>query len=309
MTSAVHNSTPTLGTRRWPEPGALLQLLKPVTWFAPMWALACGVVASGADLSLRWTFLLGAIVLAGPLACGTSQIVNDWFDRHVDAVNEPNRPIPSGRVPGRWGLGFAVVWTLLAAAVAWLLGPVVFGAAVLGLVLAWAYSAPPLRLKQSGWAGVMAVGLSYESIPWFTGAAAVGAGWPPASSTAVAVLYGVGAFGIMVLNDFKAVEGDKQHGVRSLPVQLGVRRAAQVACLMMLVPQLVVVGLLLSWGQAVHALIVGILVSVQVGLMLRFLRDPTRHAVWYSASGVTVYVLGMMVSAVALRGLATGAVG
>jgi hypothetical protein len=56
------------------------------------------------------------------LLCASSQAVNDWFDRHVDAINEPNRPIPSGRMPGRWGLYVAVLWTLLSLACAAALG-------------------------------------------------------------------------------------------------------------------------------------------------------------------------------------------
>lgn len=295
--------------RRWPEPKALLELLKPITWFAPMWALACGVVASGVPVLERLEFLLGAIILAGPLACGTSQVVNDWFDRHVDAVNQPERPIPSGRVPGRWGLGLACLWTALALAVAWLLHPVVFVAASIGMALAWAYSAPPFRLKLSGWAGVIAVGLSYETLPWFTGAAAVSAGWPRAESSLIALLYGVGAFGIMILNDFKAVEGDKAHGVRSLPVQLGVKPAARLAVAMMLAPQVGVVALVWSFGFETHAAVVAGLIVAQGFLALRFVRDPSRFAVWFSAWGVTVYVSGMMVSAFALRGIALAAGG
>ena len=94
----------------WP---AYLELLKPITWFPPMWAFGCGIVSSGASLAERWPFALAGILLAGPLVCGTSQVVNDWFDRHVDAINEPQRPIPSGRVAGRNGLYFAIVWTLV----------------------------------------------------------------------------------------------------------------------------------------------------------------------------------------------------
>ena len=44
---------------------------------------------------------------------------------------------------------------------------------------------------------------------------------PSPPSLALALLYSAGAHGIMTLNDFKAVEGDRQMGVRSLPVQLG----------------------------------------------------------------------------------------
>ena len=63
------------------------------------------------------------VLLAGPLVCATSQAVNDWFDRHVDAINEPQRPIPSGRMPGRWGLCIAIGWTALSLLVATVLGP------------------------------------------------------------------------------------------------------------------------------------------------------------------------------------------
>ena len=66
----------------------------------------------------RWSFVLAGVVLAGPLVCATSQAVNDWYDRHVDAINEPNRPIPSGRIPGRWGFYIACLWTVLSLAVA-----------------------------------------------------------------------------------------------------------------------------------------------------------------------------------------------
>jgi chlorophyll synthase len=61
--------------------------------------------------------VLVGIVLAGPITCGMSQAANDWCDRHVDAVNEPDRPIPSGRVPGRWGLHVALAMTVLSLAV------------------------------------------------------------------------------------------------------------------------------------------------------------------------------------------------
>ena len=42
----------------------------------------------------------------------------------------------------------------------------------------------------------------------------------------VAALYSLGAHGIMTLNDFKSVEGDRRMGIRSLPAMLGTERAA-----------------------------------------------------------------------------------
>ena len=287
-----------------PTFSAITELFKPITWFPPMWAFSCGVVASGIAMSGRWGVALVGIALAGPLVCATSQAANDWFDRHVDAINEPQRPIPSGRMPGRCGLYIAIIWTVVSLLVATVLGPWGFGAAVIGLLLAWAYSAPPVRLKENGWWGNAACGISYEGIAWATGAAVMAGGsMPNWRSLALAGLYSAGTHGIMTLNDFKAVEGDRQMGVRSLPVQLGIQNAARVACWTMMLPQFAVVLLLATWSAPVHALAVLGLMLLQLFLMDYFLDSPIERALLYSGFGVPLFVAGMMASAFALRGL------
>jgi chlorophyll/bacteriochlorophyll a synthase len=290
-----------LPARAAPALPAVLELLKPITWFAPMWAFGCGVVSSGAPVAGRWPTVLAGVLLAGPLVCATSQAANDWFDRHVDAINEPGRPIPSGRVPGRWGLYIALAWTALSLLVAAALGPRVLGAAAVGLALAWAYSAPPLRLKRNGWWGNAAVAACYEGLPWFTGAAVMAAAWPDPRVLVLAALYSVGAHGIMTLNDFKSVEGDRRTGIGSLPVRLGVGRAARVACLFMALPQLAVVAALLAWDRPLHAAVVALLLLAQAALMVPLLRDPRGRAAWYNATGTTLYVLGMLACAFAVQ--------
>jgi chlorophyll synthase len=241
-----------------PEPRAVLELLKPITWFAPMWAFACGVVSSGAPTFTRLGAVAAGVLLAGPLVCATSQAVNDWYDRHVDAINEPNRPIPSGRIPGRWGFYIACLWTVLSLGLAATLGVWVFLAAVFGLTLAWAYSAPPLRLKGNGWWGNTAVAICYEGLPWFTGAAVMAASLPDWRIVVLALLYSLGAHGIMTLNDFKSVEGDTQMGLAAL-------------------------------------------LAGQAALMVKLIAEPRRWAPIYNATGTTLYVLGMLVSAFALH--------
>jgi chlorophyll/bacteriochlorophyll a synthase len=281
----------------------VLALLKPITWFPPMWAFLCGVVSSGVAVADRWPFLVAGVLLTGPLVCGTSQAVNDWFDRHVDAINEPDRPIPSGRIAGTWGLRIAIIGTVLSLIVAWATGPWVLAGTVLGLVCAWIYSAPPLRLKADGWWGPALVALTYEGLTWFTGASVMLGALPSADILIILGLYSLGAHGIMTLNDFKAVEGDIATGVRSLPVVLGVNNAARLACVVMAVPQMAVVGLLARWGHDVSAMIVAALLIGQLGLMTRLLRDPRRYAPWYNASGTTLYVLGMLAAALGLGGV------
>ncbi|MEM8592023.1 MAG: chlorophyll synthase ChlG [Pseudomonadota bacterium] len=294
---------PSLHSRRFPAPSAALELIKPITWFPPMWAYLCGIVSSGAALADAWALALLGIILAGPITCGMSQAANDWCDRHVDAINEPDRPIPSGRIPGRWGLWIALAMSALSLAVGWQLGPWGFGATVLAVLAAWAYSQEPIRAKRSGWWGPGLVGLSYESLPWFTGAAVMVAGLPRWETIVIALLYGLGAHGIMTLNDFKALEGDRQMGLKSLPVTLGPDRAAKLACAIMLAAQAGVMGLLVSWGAGISALAIGVLLAIQVWAMVVMLKDPKGKAPWYNGPGVGAYVSGMMIAAIALRGL------
>ena len=100
--------------RQYPEPRAMLRLIKPITWFPPIWAFLCGAVSSAVPLGENWPMVVLGMVLAGPIVCGMSQAANDWCDRHVDAVNEPHRPIPPGRIPGLWGLWIALAMSAAA---------------------------------------------------------------------------------------------------------------------------------------------------------------------------------------------------
>jgi len=287
-----------------PEPRAILTLLKPITWFPPMWAFACGSITGSEKIFDNLPIFFLGLLLTGPLVCASSQAVNDWYDRHVDAINEPNRPIPSGRIPGKWGLYIALIWSLISLWVGSFLGTIGFLATLLALVLAWFYSMPPMRFKNNGWLGNLACGVSYEGLAWVTGAALLSGGVVPSKpSLLLAGLYSASAHGIMTLNDFKAIEGDRQMGVRSLPVQLGAMRAAQVSAAFMLLPQVLVLALLLMWDKPNYALAIGALIVGQIFLLRDFLKRPIEKALFYSGFGVPLLVSGMMVAAFAVNSL------
>ena len=287
-----------------PEPRAILTLLKPITWFPPMWAFACGSITGSEKIFDNLPIFFLGLLLTGPLVCASSQAVNDWYDRHVDAINEPNRPIPSGRIPGKWGLYIALIWSLISLWVGSFLGVIGFLATLLALVLAWFYSMPPMRFKNNGWLGNLACGVSYEGLAWVTGAALLSGGVVPSKpSLLLAGLYSASAHGIMTLNDFKAIEGDRQMGVRSLPVQLGAMRAAQVSAAFMLLPQVIVLALLLMWDKPNYALAIGALMVGQIFLLRDFLKRPIEKALFYSGFGVPLLVSGMMVAAFAVNSL------
>jgi len=284
----------------YPNFMVVLELLKPITWFPPMWAFACGVISSGISVVENLDLLILGIIVAGPVVCGMSQAANDWCDRHVDRINEPNRPIPSGRMPGNWGLKIALGMTVLALALGWQLGVWGFIATIIAALAAWAYSIEPIRLKRSGIWGPGLVGLCYEGIPWFTGAAVMLQAFPDTKIILVAIAYAIGAHGIMTLNDFKALKGDKALGINSLPVQLGPERAAKIACYVMAIPQVVVITLLFAWGLTMFSIFVSLLLIGQIIAMRRLLNDPEKFAPWYNSTGVLMFVSGMMVCALGL---------
>ena len=60
--------------------------------------MLCGAAASG---NFTWTpehvaQSVTCMIMSGPLLTGYTQTINDYYDREIDAINEPNRPIPSG---------------------------------------------------------------------------------------------------------------------------------------------------------------------------------------------------------------------
>ena len=276
---------------------SLLELIKPVTWFPPMWAFLCGVVSVGALNSNNTILILSGLLLAGPLVCGMSQAVNDWCDRHVDAINQPERPIPSGRVSAGWGFFTGIIMSVTSIIFAYYLGSLIFFATIIGVLAAWLYSLEPIRLKRSAIFGPGVVAICYEGLPWFTGAAIFTISLPNKEVLIVLSLYALGAHGIMTMNDFKATKGDKLLGINSLPVILGRKPATLVACLIMLFPQLIVISLFYFWGSLILAITLAVCVLLQSLSMIFLIRDPEKNTPFFNMTGVLLYIAGMMLSA------------
>ena len=63
---------------------AFIELLKPITWFPPMWAFICGAITAGTALTGQWEIILLGLLLTGPLVCASSQAMNR-IDRYRQA--------------------------------------------------------------------------------------------------------------------------------------------------------------------------------------------------------------------------------
>ncbi|NTU79707.1 MAG: UbiA family prenyltransferase [Chloroflexales bacterium] len=123
---------------------AHIELADPVTWISPVIITLCGALASGITTGFQWTSpqhwslaLLGAL-MTGPLGTGFSQSINDYYDRDLDAINDPKRPIPAGLVTlgeARTNCFFLGGATLLVSCV--FRQPLIVLLAVIGLVLSY----------------------------------------------------------------------------------------------------------------------------------------------------------------------------
>lgn len=288
--------------------GYSFKLMKPITWFAPMWAFLCGAVAVGMDwgnLGNLMKLALG-IALAGPILCGLSQVLNDWFDREVDAINEPNRLIPSGKVTRNQVMWTIAVLAALGVAVPVYLGQPIAVLTALGFVLAIIYSVHPIRAKRNGWVGNALVAISYEGLPWLAGSATFGANgqasWSAITllSLVAASIYSFGAHGIMTVNDFKSMAGDTVMNIKTIPVMYGAQSAAWIAVVIMNLSQLAMIAVLFVTGKELNAVIVLLFLVAQLPLQKKFLADPKGKAIWYNMTGTTLFVYGMLVTAIGL---------
>lgn len=285
-----------------------LQLMKPITWIAPMWAVVCGAASSG---SYTWTWenflvVMACMLLTGPLMTGYAQTLNDFYDKELDAINEPYRPIPSGAISIAQAL--AQIWVLLIVGLGMSIVldywaghsfPIITEIVILSALIGYIYTAPPLKLKRTGWLSNYALGAGYIALPWWVGHTL----FARLTSTIIflTLFYNLVGWGIAVVNDFKSVEGDAKLGMKSLPVIFGANDAAWIAAAAIDISQIGIVLYLALIGQILYSVTLGLLIIPQIILQgIYLLRDPLKNDVKYQASAQPFLVIGMLIVGLAI---------
>ena len=172
---------------------------------------------------------------------------------------------------------------------------------LVGMLFAVMYSAEPFRAKKLGWIGNALVSISYEGLPWVAGHLAFAQ--MTGGSLLLAGLYSLGAHGIMTINDFKSIEGDRMMGIKSIPAQMGADWAAMSAVITINIALVMAIVYMYLSGHTTSAIIMFLLALGQIPTQRKFLQmtDPRARAIYYNASGVMIFVLCMIVSAVGIR--------
>lgn len=310
--SEIRRRKPFVQGHRTPQPGSSLCLfvrfLKPVTWIPVVWSFICGAVASGA---FGWQeigeikFWL-AVLLTGPLATGTCQMLNDYFDRDLDEINEPGRPIPGGAISLKNATLLIALWSVLSVVVGWLIHPLIALYVVVGIVNAHLYSANPIKLKKRLWAGNIIVAVSYLVIPWVAGEIAYRPNFTLHAITPsliVATFYTIASTGTMTINDFKSIEGDRQVGIRTLPAVFGEHKAALIAAILIDLGQLMAAGYMFLISKPGYGWVTAALVLPQFLLQFSLVHSPRTMDVRYNAFAQNFLVAGMLVCAFAIKAI------
>ncbi len=157
-----------------------------------------------------------AAVLATSLATGGGNAINDYFDREIDAINQPNRPIPSGAISPRGALGFSLGLFVVATTFALSLPREAIAIAVFNLLALVAYTE---FFKGLPGVGNALVGYLTGSTFLF-GGAAVG---DPFGAAVLFVLAAIATLTREIIKDVEDINGDRQEGLNTLPIAIGER--------------------------------------------------------------------------------------
>jgi len=175
------------------------------------------------DLSILWQNLVYGFI-TGFMLTSASMAINDYYDREIDAINEPKRPIPSGLIRPKEALIFAFVLTAIGFATAYLTNIFCFMTAI----IAWAIFVIYLTVgKRSGLPGNFLVS-TCVFIPFLYGNYAIASTIEPNVLIFASMVF-LSNTGREITKGIVDVQGDKLQNVRTLAVRFGEKTAAVAA--------------------------------------------------------------------------------
>ncbi|WP_224336346.1 geranylgeranylglycerol-phosphate geranylgeranyltransferase [Haloprofundus halobius] len=199
----------------------LLDLTRPGNTVAAALLTATGVFVAAPDAIVGGQPEVLAAVASTACATAAGNAVNDYFDHEIDRINRPDRAIPRGAVSPGGALAFSVALFLAAVVAAVVLPPLAIAIAVTNLLALVAYT----KLFK-GLPGVGNAVVAYLTGSTFLfGAAAVG---NPRDVVVLFLLAAVATFTREVVKDVEDVDGDREEGLRTLPIVVGERRALRI---------------------------------------------------------------------------------
>jgi len=276
--------------------GGFVRLMRPANCTMMGFAVIIGAaLASLKDMNALWLNLVYGFITGFTLTAA-SMAINDYYDRQIDVVNEPNRPIPSGQIKPLEALVLALVLTLFGFLSACLTNLL----CLLVSVIAWlVFTAYTTVGKRSGLLGNFLVS-SCVAIPFIYGSVAV------IDAVQINVLlFASMAFlsntGREITKGIVDVQGDRAQGVKTLSVRYDDKTAAVAAvvfylCAVLLSPLPWLLGLVSFWFLPFVAVTdIGLLISSAM-LLKDYSRESARRVkktvlLWFLV-GLLAFVAG-----------------
>ena len=196
------------------------QIIRPVNSFVAGFAVLLGYLIATGTL-VPQAFLLIPVVL---LITAAGNVINDYCDREIDAINRPDRPIPAGTITASAALHYSLLLFMLGILISAFSNLLCFIIAVFNSILLVAYA---LRLKATPLIGNVAVAYLASSIFLFGGALAGMEGL--VQNTVIALITFCAMLARELLKDAEDVEGDREGGAMTLPIVIGVRKTVIIA--------------------------------------------------------------------------------
>lgn len=274
----------------------IAQLMRPINCTMMGIAVFVGAVLASPAFAVGDWLKIAYGFLTGFTLCAAAMVVNDYYDRAIDEVNEPSRPIPSGVVSVREALGLMFVLTIVGFVFAFFTSILCLAVAAVSWVIVVAYVTVG---KRTGLPGNFLVSACVAT-PFIYGSIVV-LDWVPLNVWLFAAMAFLSNTGREITKGIVDVKGDSAEGVKTLAVRYGERNAAVVAVVfylsaVALTPIPWLLGLVSFWFIPVVVLTdVGFIVS-SVSLLKNYSRENARKIkkivlLWF-VTGLLAFVLG-----------------
>jgi geranylgeranylglycerol-phosphate geranylgeranyltransferase len=203
--------------------GGFIRLMRPVNCVMMGFAVFVGAILAASPFQANYLNVVYGF-FTGFMLTAASMVINDYYDRAIDAVNEPSRPIPSGLVGAKEALAFVFVLSAVGLFLAYLSSVLCLLVAVISWVITVTYVTVG---KRSGLPGNFLVS-TCVAIPFIYGSIAVTNGLQ-----VNVLLFALMAFlsntGREITKGIVDVKGDGAEGIKTLAVRFGEKKAAVVA--------------------------------------------------------------------------------
>ena len=217
-----------------------IEILRLRLFAIPGAAGACGLLLSCKNPN---EVVLTLAIVIPVLAWAGGQVFNDYFDAEFDKIYHPEWPIPSGAISERAAIIYGTLLYIPCLSLAFFVNIYCLAASLLGITIATLYSA---KLKRRGIAGNLCFGMSV-AMCILVGSVIGG----NVSSLVIAVMMIATLLHASdnIIGTFMDMEADRKMGFQTLPIQIGLKSAAKIALLLVIIATGIVMFL---WLLGLH---------------------------------------------------------